>query len=110
MSDTVPSRTASRYTSHDIGSLITSQSSQSSMTGIADILLTHDWPKGITRLSRNKLAILADVGCEPIADLALSIRPRYHLSSAEKVFFEREPYRNVGKEGNLLHTTRFIGL
>ncbi|CAG8450108.1 512_t:CDS:10 [Funneliformis mosseae] len=94
----------------------------SPVTGLpntVDILLTHEWPKDITRLSQNAPATNVS-GSEHVAKLALSVKPRYHLATSEKVFYQREPYQNtpspnlINDEGDSQmqfgHPTWFIGL
>jgi hypothetical protein len=83
-----------------------------------DILLTHEYPQGITKLSAIGAAKFAEVkgaperlklqhGVRPVSELVTAIQPRYHFASGPGVFFEREPYMNkVGAD----HVTRFLGL
>jgi hypothetical protein len=52
-----------------------------------------------------------EFGSELIANLAMKIKPRYHFSATQNVFFERLPYRNhtmlLEKEK---HLTRFLSV
>ncbi|KAF4176118.1 hypothetical protein CNMCM7927_004341 [Aspergillus lentulus] len=80
----------------------------------ADILITHQWPKGIRTGSGAPLPegakVPEEVQC--IADLCSTLKPRYHLSSSDGFFYEREPFFHMPSEDNpdakLL--TRFISL
>ena len=49
-------------------------------------------------------------GVLPISTLVQALKPRYHFSAAEQVFFERPPYRNAKVLSAPMHITRFIGL
>lgn len=77
-----------------------------------DILLTNDWPKGITNLTK-PLEEVDDltVGSPLVSRLALLSRPRYHFAARESHYYERSPYRNhsSGAEQQR-HVTRFIAL
>ncbi|KAK8921296.1 Zinc finger CCCH domain-containing protein 59 [Platanthera zijinensis] len=47
------------------------------------------------------------LGSDPVlAELALEIKPRYHIAGTKAIFFAREPYSNV----DAVYATRFIGL
>jgi hypothetical protein len=50
-------------------------------------------------------------GSELISQLALKLKPRYHFSATQNIFFERIPYRNhrvlLEKEK---HATKFLAL
>ena len=60
-----------------------------------DILLTSDWPKGVTThvtqppdwLDTNQ------TGSEASARVAMAVRPRYHFTAGLHHFYERTPYR-----------------
>lgn len=68
-----------------------------------DILITSQWPQGIhdTDTSGSKL----------LSWLASEIKPRYHFSGCNGVFYERLPYRNTaGPNTQLELATRFISL
>ncbi|KAE8145232.1 CwfJ C-terminus 2-domain-containing protein-like protein [Aspergillus avenaceus] len=80
----------------------------------ADILITHQWPKGIR--TRSQVPIPDDatqpeeVQC--VADLCSTLKPRYHLSSADGFFYEREPFFHMPSEDapDAKPLTRFISL
>jgi len=78
-----------------------------------DILLTADWPKGITNLTSHKDPEVDDmaVGSPLVSRLALLCRPRYHFSAVQGSHYERPPYRNhsSGAEQSR-HVSRFIAL
>ncbi|RUS21953.1 CwfJ C-terminus 1-domain-containing protein-like protein [Endogone sp. FLAS-F59071] len=99
------------FHSTDVASLVATPTPPSTPPGV-DILLTFEWPQGIARLSSQKVPPSL-VGAQPIAELAAGLQPRYHFAGKEKLFLEREPYRNVGGgPGKPIagHVTRFIGL
>jgi len=78
-----------------------------------DILLTNDWPKGISNLTSRTNEEVDDmsVGSALVSRLALLSRPRYHFSALHGAHWERPPYRNhsAGAE-QTRHVTRFISL
>lgn len=76
-----------------------------------DILLTSDWPKGISTQAPKPETDDLSVGKSLISRLALLSRPRYHFSGLHGEHYERPPYRNhsVASESTK-HTTRFISL
>ncbi|KAB8234952.1 hypothetical protein ETB97_007113 [Aspergillus alliaceus] len=80
----------------------------------ADILITHQWPKGIRTRSQVSIPDEAtkpeEVQC--VADLCSTLKPRYHLSSADGFFYEREPFFHMPPEDNpeAKPLTRFISL
>ncbi|KAL4922848.1 CwfJ C-terminus 1-domain-containing protein-like protein [Aspergillus aurantiobrunneus] len=80
----------------------------------ADILLTHQWPKGIR--SGSSVALPEDATppqeTQGIADLCSALKPRYHLSSTDGFFYEREPFFHLPSEDNpdAKPLTRFISL
>ncbi|KAF4554586.1 CWF19-like protein [Elsinoe fawcettii] len=77
----------------------------------ADILVTSDWPSGITTGSKVLLPSEAERDeQQSVADLALFLKPKYHFSSATH-FYEREPYFHARTEDSAgYQTTRFISL
>ena len=81
-------------------------------TGV-DILLTSDWPKGITNNLHQPPVSVDDLklGSALVSRLALLSRPRYHFSGLHGEYYERPPYRNhqSGSEVSK-HVTRFIAL
>ncbi len=79
-----------------------------------DILLTNQWPKYIEKESGQQLDNNLNsikFGSELISYLATSLKPRYHFSAMQNIFFERFPYRNhqilAEKSVNL---SRFLAL
>ncbi|KAL2870985.1 CwfJ domain protein [Aspergillus lucknowensis] len=81
----------------------------------ADILLTHQWPKGIRSGSKIDLPEDATPPQETqcIADIVSALKPRYHFSSTDGGFFyEREPFFHLPTEDNpdAKPLTRFISL
>ena len=102
-----------------------------------DLLITNQWPKYIEKQSNQQLVccfykkkeFLANFqllnlfffkennlsslkfGSELVSFLATRVKPRYHFSANQNIFFERIPYRNhkvlTEKERNL---TRFLAL
>ena len=76
-----------------------------------DILLSSQWPFGITNDSPLSPVAAKLNSSKLISQLALIIKPRYHFCGLEGIHFERQPYRNhkVLAE-SVMHTTRFIGL
>ncbi|KKK22222.1 hypothetical protein AOCH_003965 [Aspergillus ochraceoroseus] len=82
----------------------------------ADILLTHQWPKGIRSGSKVPLPddITTPQETQCIADLCATLKPRYHLSCTETFFYEREPFFHLPSEDSdnpdAKPLTRFISL
>ncbi|KAF9888063.1 hypothetical protein FE257_009328 [Aspergillus nanangensis] len=80
----------------------------------ADVLITHQWPKDIRFGSKVPLpegaTLPSEVQC--IADLCSTLKPRYHLSSSDGFFYEREPFFHAPTEDNpdAKPLTRFISL
>ncbi|KAJ3039402.1 hypothetical protein HDV00_012278 [Rhizophlyctis rosea] len=82
-----------------------------------DILLTSEWPEGITRNSSAAKSVPADAepaGSQAVADIAKALQPRYHFAGGvapgtetSPPFFEREPYNNIN---GAAYATRFLGL
>ncbi|KAL0315769.1 UNVERIFIED_CONTAM: Zinc finger CCCH domain-containing protein 64 [Sesamum radiatum] len=71
---------------------------------------TNEWPTGVT----NRAAAsgvppgMSDpsIGDSTISELVAEIKPRYHIAGGMGVYYDREPYANVGA----VHVTRFIAL
>ncbi|KAL4765847.1 CwfJ domain protein [Aspergillus foveolatus] len=80
----------------------------------ADILLTHDWPKGIRTGSKVEIpgGITLPRETQPVADICSALKPRYHFSSTDELFYEREPFFHLPTEDNpdAKPLTRFISL
>ncbi|XP_069960745.1 CWF19-like protein 1 isoform X2 [Cherax quadricarinatus] len=101
-------KTASTFIFDDITSLETQATSNPAI----DILITSQWPNAVCNFAKKP------DGCDPettgstmVSRLAFKMRPRYHFSGMEGVYYERLPYRNhkVLKEKSR-HISRFIGL
>ncbi|KAJ1909506.1 hypothetical protein IWQ60_011136 [Tieghemiomyces parasiticus] len=82
-----------------------------------DILLTHDWPKFVTRNSAVPFTADGDrtLGHLGMSQITMAYRPRYHFAAAAPAtFYEREPYsypfNSVHTPDGQAHHTRFIGL
>jgi hypothetical protein len=86
----------------------------------ADILISADWPAKVERGS-SIIPKSVSVGSAPLAELARSLRPRYHFcpsplnadNEGGTTFFEREPYRNdisKNETSNDRRLTRFYAL
>ncbi|KAL9042336.1 MAG: hypothetical protein Q9180_000679, partial [Flavoplaca navasiana] len=77
----------------------------------ADILLTSHWPADICKGSKIS-GIEAPAGEQHIANLCLTLRPRYHFSTTSDAFYEREPFfhRPLESEPDTRYITRFISL
>ncbi|KAJ2787571.1 hypothetical protein GGI15_000594 [Coemansia interrupta] len=83
-----------------------------------DVLLTYDWPNGIT--TREQMGAEAQepqLACSRISYASAAIMPRYHFASGEGLFFERLPWKYSGrirtgsnKTDSTPHFTRFVGL
>lgn len=80
----------------------------------ADILITTEWPQGITKGSQAGAAVSPSTAQqESIADLCAVLKPRYHFSTNSTSFFEREPFFHQQPEDKSepgYHITRFIAL
>ena len=95
------------YTEHDVRRSLRGEHA-------TDILISNQWPKGIRTGSRVPLpedkSPPEEVQC--LADLCSTLRPRYHISSSDYFFFEREPFFYPPSEENpdANTMTRFISL
>ncbi|KAG8438866.1 hypothetical protein GDO86_005164 [Hymenochirus boettgeri] len=99
------------FTAKDVVSLKTSLTSNSNFKGV-DILLTSPWPRDVFNYG-NAPANEASKKCGSslIANLAFSLRPRYHFAALEGENYERLPYRNhLVLQENAQHVSRFISL
>ncbi|KAI4130191.1 MAG: hypothetical protein LQ347_003476 [Umbilicaria vellea] len=80
----------------------------------ADILITSYWPSSI-RLG-SKAPFPDDVDEPPseqcVADLCTALQPRYHFSTSDQIFYEREPFFHLPTEDRPepKSITRFISL
>jgi diadenosine tetraphosphate (Ap4A) HIT family hydrolase len=80
--------------------------------GDIDFLLTNGWPAALcTGLPEAALPPDRKVpqGSEPCAELAVAVRPRYHIAGGEQFFYTRAPYLNIDLGAGTL-ATRFISL
>lgn len=76
-----------------------------------DILLTSDWPKGISNRSQPSGIRDLEVGSPLVSRLGLLSRPRYHFCGLQGEHYERAPYRNHQTGSEMAkHVTRFIAL
>ena len=79
-----------------------------------DILVTSHWPASVR--SRSNI-ILPEGAEEPpleqcVADLCSALKPRYHFSTSDQFFFEREPFFHLSEDDqpDTSSITRFISL
>ncbi|KAJ5988000.1 CwfJ domain protein [Penicillium waksmanii] len=84
-------------------------------THSADILITNQWPKGIRTGSKvvipeDQAKTLTEVPC--LSEVAATLKPRYHFSSSDEVFYEREPFFHLPTEDSpdVKPLTRFISM
>lgn len=80
----------------------------------ADILVTSNWPTSIHSGSRIRLPEGTE---EPpaeqcVADLCSALKPRYHFSTSDSFFYEREPFFHISEDNQpeISSITRFISL
>ncbi|KAK4432899.1 Zinc finger CCCH domain-containing protein 64 [Sesamum alatum] len=68
------------------------------------------WPTGVTNgaAASGVPPGMSDpsIGDSTISELVAEIKPRYHIAGSMGVYYDREPYANVGA----VHVTRFIAL
>lgn len=77
----------------------------------ADILITSCWPLSIRSGSRvNGPDRVLEEQC--VADLCSALKPRYHFSTSDDMFYEREPFFHLTEQGEpeTASITRFISL
>ncbi|XP_057323996.1 CWF19-like protein 1 [Microplitis mediator] len=75
-----------------------------------DILLSSQWPIDINSLDSTNQK-LHFRGSKLIAWLAAQVKPRYHISALEEIYYEPPPYRNKTTNGeNIDIATRFVAL
>ncbi|KAL1523613.1 hypothetical protein AB1Y20_018549 [Prymnesium parvum] len=80
-----------------------------------DVMLTHQWPRGFFRqLPEGSLPVdllpdsdLPEVGSEIVAELACSLRPRYHFCGSEGQFWQRPAFR---QGAGCAHVCRLVAL
>ena len=80
----------------------------------ADILITSQWPLQVRTGSKVNSHDGAEdpIAEQCIADLCATLRPRYHFSTSNQIFYEREPFFHAPKEEqpDEKPVTRFISL
>ena len=50
-----------------------------------DVLITSDWPHGVTTFSSRPAGLPAEAGSKLVAKAALHLRPRYHFAGEDHV-------------------------
>ncbi|XP_014665248.1 PREDICTED: CWF19-like protein 1 [Priapulus caudatus] len=86
---------------------------QSTVSNGVDILLTSQWPSGVSNYTKSPVGLEESnkLDSRAIAQLALALKPRYHFAGSKGIYFERHPYRNHKILAETAqHVTRFIGL
>ncbi|KAK5709868.1 hypothetical protein LTR17_019372 [Elasticomyces elasticus] len=73
----------------------------------ADILVTSDWPAHVLDGAKNRYTTTLPPSTDSIAELCVSLKPRYHFSASNS-HYEREPFFHNGPVARLI--TRFISL
>lgn len=81
----------------------------------ADILITSHWPTSIR--SGSHVRIPENTTPDPqaeqcVADLCSVLKPRYHFTTSDEIFYEREPFYHPSdqSEQDTAYITRFISL
>ncbi|KAL8168569.1 UNVERIFIED_CONTAM: hypothetical protein K2H54_002836 [Gekko kuhli] len=99
------------FSSKDVADLKTSLLSTPKFKGI-DILLTSCWPRGIEKFGNSPGNVdTKKYGSGLVSVLAGSLKPRYHFSGLQKIYYERLPYRNHAVlQESAQHVSRFIAL
>ncbi|MEW5297133.1 MAG: hypothetical protein WDW36_000361 [Sanguina aurantia] len=102
--------TSRHYSQADVARLKTALQG---MEGDVDVLLTCEWPAGVTRGIPDSLlqpgAHPSTAGSPTVAELAHLARPRYHFAGGAPVHLARPPYLNKDL-GAGPRVTRFISL
>lgn len=103
------------FTPEDLSALVVPLVNNSKFRGV-DILLTSQWPRGVWQYGNNPVrkchcdGSIPEVGCifhlsllqevntktcgsSAVANLADSLKPRYHFAALEGAHYERVPYR-----------------
>ncbi|GAV03045.1 hypothetical protein RvY_13528 [Ramazzottius varieornatus] len=77
-----------------------------------DLLLTSQWPANVELHGGNETTFdSAKGGSALIAQLAVTLKPRYHFSAIADTFYERLPYRNHQTLAeSATHPSRFVAL
>ena len=80
----------------------------------ADILITSTWPTSVRSGSSLKLPETTEepVAEQCVAELCTALKPRYHFSTSDSLFYEREPFFHLSKDNqpDTSAITRFISL
>lgn len=100
------------YTVANVQSLESSLKWDSAQFQGVDILLTSDWPRGVSnRTAAKPQWDDLEKGSALLSRVTLLSRPRYHFAGMHGEHYERVPYRNhqTGSEA-ARHVTRFIAL
>jgi hypothetical protein len=106
---------AVHYSKEDIQKLCLTKLPVALPSGV-DFLLSYEWPKDVNELSSLPITLNEDKNSTYISELAAALKPRYHFSASQNLFYEREPYKNIvsgfgaPEERPASHATRFIGL
>ena len=72
---------------------VSSKCQDSNFVGV-DVLITSEWPRGVTRFAGKPEDLPDEAGAGIISKLAVNLRPRYHFAGTYGCHFERKPYRN----------------
>ncbi|XP_077180286.1 CWF19-like protein 1 isoform X2 [Paroedura picta] len=99
------------FSSKDVADLKTSLLSTPKFKGV-DILLTSCWPRGVEKFGNSPGDVdTKKCGSGLVSVLAGSLKPRYHFSGLQKIYYERLPYRNHAVlQESAQHVSRFIAL
>uniref|UniRef100_H3DN04 CWF19-like protein 1 n=1 Tax=Tetraodon nigroviridis TaxID=99883 RepID=H3DN04_TETNG len=99
------------FTPEDLSALVVPLVNNSKFRGV-DILLTSQWPRGVWQYGNNPQEVNTKTcGSSAVANLADSLKPRYHFAALEGAHYERVPYRNhTVLQEKAQHVTRFIAL
>lgn len=80
----------------------------------ADILVTSNWPSSIRSGSKVQTpdGVEDPLDEQCLADLCSALKPRYHFSTSDSLFYEREPFFHLTDENqpDTSSITRFISL
>ncbi|XP_053321529.1 CWF19-like protein 1 [Spea bombifrons] len=99
------------FTPKDVQALKLSLASNSKFKGV-DLLLTSPWPKDVWHFGNAPADVnIKQCGSASVANLAVTLKPRYHFAALEGENYERLPYRNhLVLQENAQHVSRFISL
>ncbi|GLC41621.1 hypothetical protein PLESTB_000695700 [Pleodorina starrii] len=97
------------YTKDDVALL---KSQLQALQGEVDVLLTCEWPRGLTTGIQGPLPEgyrPASSGSNVVSELVALARPRYHIAGGEALHYARPPFshRDLGAG---IRVTRFVGL